>query len=230
MAKKKTKSESTKKVSSNATVRLSDIRDSINKGLKELGKPTLPEKSAGLKAIADVVEKLFPDVKINRKGLALASVPEDVANEVLKNFAPNTKTVPDDFKEHIYIWAPNTGKIYVPKVPIPTVGLKPDDQWPFMEVFFNPHYHTVDLGSKTYKREYGEDFTMRGCADYILDVDRHAKELTFDEYNEVHKLGGRLPMSKQGVKKDNPSEIEKIVNTDKKTGNKYSGKVFIPED
>lgn len=212
------------------TIRLPAIRNQINKGLKEIGKDPLPEKSAGLKIIAEKVKELYPEIKIKDSGLSLASLPKDKAEAVLKAFIPHTKIVPDDFGEHIYIYAPNTGKIYVPKKPIPVSGLGPEDRWPFMEVFFNPHYHTVDLGSKVNKREFGEEFTMRDCANYILAIDKHAKELTFDEYNKVHQLRGRLPMDKQGVKKRNPKELDKIVTEDKKTGNKYDGKVFIPDD
>lgn len=212
----------------NKTVRLSDLRDRINKGLKETGKDLLPEKNAGLGVIADVIEEIAPDKKISRKGISLATVGKEIAEEAFKHFVPNAKAVPGDFKEHIFLYAPNTGKIYVPKKPIPVEGLKPNDNWPMMEVFFNPHYHTVDLGSKTYKREFSEEFSMRNCADYILAIDNHAKELTLDQYTRVRELRGRLPMSLQGEKKMNPKKIEEIINRDS-TGLKQEGKVFIPE-
>ncbi len=210
------------------TVRLSNLRTRIDKGLKEIGKESLPERSKGLKVIADVIEKLFPEEKINRNSLSLATIDKEIAEKVYKSFVPNAKNIPEDFEEHIFLYAPNTGKIYVPKKPIPIEGLDPKKRWPMVEVFFNPHYHTVDLGSKTYKREFGDGFTMRDCADYILSIDKHAKELTLDQYAKVRELRGRLPMSLQGEKKMNPKKIEEIIKRDE-TGLKQEGKVFIPE-
>jgi len=131
----------------------------------------------GYSEIAKWIDANYPYVKLSDKP-HLSSVPERIAQEIIKDIAKPTKST-RDAREHIYLLLPQDCVYMVP------CNLKDRSDRGIINLG-STKYGTTDLSEYAHKLRGGT--TIHDLAEY-LKIHHKAKEITYEEFESRAKYG-----------------------------------------